>query len=279
MSGLNLSDEDLAGLSEQEREALVDFNSDDEAVDGDSQVDVVEETEAGDAEADENGDQSDADNVDDESVAVDSDASGDDADPSATLSIDDRIAEIDNKLAELSDQLENGEIGFSEFGRAQAQLNRELTTLAIQKDRIEQAQQQAANEWSRAQNDFFSKPENAAIREKPLLYSALSQAVNELSLSKEAAGKPYDWLLESAKARLEEQIGVKFGGDKPSARQDKQESALAKTKIPRTLGDMPASVSNDTGKYDALHRLKGQELESKLENMSKDEIDRILEEV
>jgi hypothetical protein len=183
-------------------------------------------------------------------------------------------AEIDS----LGVKMENGDIGFAEYNRKLNELISHKTRIEILYENQQREIATAANAWDSAQEKFFSDPVHAAIKEKPLLYNAMSAAVSEVSQSQEAKGKSYDWILNQAKARVEDELGISFGSKQAAKEPIKQpgKKALNETDLPRTLGNIPASQSHDAGEFAHLDRMSSTERESALAKMKPDEIDRYL---
>jgi|GEM_PF-5890610 len=185
---------------------------------------------------------------------------------------------VNSEIEKLGVEMEDGDISFAEYNKRLNELIGYKTRLEILYEQQTQAQNQAANAWDSAQEKFFNDPVNAQIKEKPLLYGALSNAVSEIANSNDASGKSYDWILQQAKARVESELGVKLGGAKQALAQQSQRKALDTVNLPKTLGNIPAAQANDSNnEFAYLDRLSSTDRESALAKMTPEQVNRYLE--
>ena len=192
-----------------------------------------------------------------------------------------KVNAIDIELAGLGEQMENGDIDFAEYHKKQLDLNNERMELyrEVDKQKIfkELAAQEDARAWTNAQNDFFAKDGNAAIKDKPLLYNALNAAIKQVTEHPEANGKAFDWVLNQAKAEVETQLGVRIGTTPAAAPAPKRHDA-GKTQLPMTLSNLPSAAAQDVGtdEFGHLDKMEGMDLELALAELPPEKVDRYL---
>ncbi len=189
------------------------------------------------------------------------------------LSYEDKMSDLASKIDELGTQLEDGEISLKEYNKSLSELTEERAVLRLEYSQQVRNAEKMQNDWETAQKEFFSMSENKAFSEKPILHGALNTAVIHLSNRQDLiAGKSYSEILQMAKAQVETDLGITIG-DKPK---QTQKRALDTTELPKTLSGIPASESQDSGKFTHLDRLSPEELEEALSKMSKQDQDEYL---
>lgn len=255
------SEEELAALTDEEREGLLDEDLlDDEPEDEDDGDD------AGKPASDPGADDADAAGRDDGANPDDGAA---DAQPEAEASnapalikselpddLDAKLADIDKREDELSEKFEDGELTTAEY-RA------ELRKLTGERGEIEKAQlkhslaedfnqaQLEAN-WNRDCEQFLAK--HPEVKASQLRMDAFDTVVRKITAETMTAGKaPGMTDLQKAYSEWSEQLGIQSA--KPAAkgaRQGKQSREL-----PPTLANVPAAEMQDTadGKWAQLDRL------------------------
>jgi len=293
------TDEELEGLSEEERAALKEEDDDDrgkgdgdhEDVDGsdgkdgqDNQDDGQDDNKGGqgDVDGDDKGKtQDDDDKGGDQGVADDADNDQQGADsaqdvntsviPPFQLSTSGKTTEeIDAELTKLDEQFEEGEIPLKDYNAQRDALTREKWTIETYADINKQvATQTIENNWKKAQQDFFE--DNEQYRDNPDLNVAFVNRVNKLLATDEGKKMSDRVLLQKAKEALEESLGFGKGKAKEEgSKGDTGKEALAAAKKKeaekgrdgKSLHDIPKSQEFEGGdKFDALDKLDGEEFE------------------
>lgn len=243
----DFSDDELSALSEEEKQALA-TEIEDEADEADEQV--------------QNADSEDQ--AQEEPVAAQ-------AEESSQKTLVDTYIELNAKIEKLGADMEDGEIGFSEYNKQLNELISQKTRLEILYEQQQQAEAAAENEWTNAQNKFFSDPANAAIMQNEKHYKWLSDEVTEISNSPEAKGKSYEWILQQAKDQL-----IANGIQLSSSTKPKR--AIDTVTLPVVLGNIPAAQANDAeNEFAHLNRLSPTRLEAALAKMKPEEMNRYME--
>ena len=290
-------DEELMGLSDEEREAL----------EGDEALDDV---------ADEDGDEDDADEGAEESRAAPGsdtgaraetgDAEGVPAGDQAQEAtgpgefqpmyvappVDDyagKMAQIAQAQRELATGYENGDFDLAEYQAKLRQVTEHEWALREQQLKAslaaEQRQQQMAQRWQWEQERFFTNPANKAYREDPVIGPAFAAAVQLLAADANNDRRPMQWFLEEADRLTRGRFRVPGEGASSAAngqsganREAQGRSGRAKSQVPPTLGGLPAASIPDVGgdEFSRLDRLEGMELEMALSRLSQAEADRYL---
>lgn len=267
------TDEDLAGLTDAEREALLEGEDtqDDQEVDQDTEQDTDEDAVQGDDQQVESDDG--ADDSDDEGERDDDDQAGDDEaeeaqeearqphvpilDATEPEDAQERLEQIASQKEELVQQFDDGELTAKEY-------QQQLDALAKQEREIEQEQfkaklaaemqeQQARNQWLATVNAFLD--ENPTYRESQLMYRTLDMVVRDLAQQEANAGLSGREILERAHQQIAEQFGLQQD-DKPATKVTKKVGRKP-IQAPPTLAKVPASDTTEVAdtKWDKLDRL------------------------
>lgn len=266
---------DKAGLTDEEREALLsaeDENETDE--DLDDELDGEDEGEAegddgegaeddGDADdADDDSESDDADEPGDETSAdaedAESDESGDDGESDAKgesqqapilnadmpADAEEKIKAIGEQKDALVEQFDNGDITAKEYQKQLDALNKQEReveqTVFKAKLADEMRQTQAQNAWMSTVNSFLD--ENPSYRASPLMYRTLDTAVREIASQPENANLSGRQILEKAHEAIVEQFGLQ----KPAKEDQKPKAAKKPIVAPPTLGKVPAAAPTET---------------------------------
>ena len=281
---MKLTEEELALLTEEEREGYLEETEDEGDDDtgdndhaNDGADDANDDTDAGDGDADygkmPSDDDADAGGKGDDTAADDEQAKQTPSDQDAITpqakplfdaelpaDLEAKRVELDGKEDSLVEQFDNGDITFAEYNKQLRDLSRERREL----DRIEfkaelsrEAQQnQVEQGWQVAQATFFaSHPEidqgnQAQMAALDYLVRTETQAVLEKG---GAIGVPE---LERAYAKFKQSFNIT-----DTAKQETKEQPQPKPKkqvvVPPNLGKVPASAATDTddGKFAHLDRL------------------------
>lgn len=283
------TEDELVGLSEEERAALMDGEEDSSPDQGDKEKPEGE-----------GGDDDGADGGEGDTSGT---QEGDGADPGDSgqpegeeqpasppaipfvpvLPVDtSRLEDISNQLENLNQQLQDGDLDLVEYTKLRDPLIREQTQIELTQHFNEQQQAQL---WKHEQSLFFSK--NASFRTDPILNGALRAAFKQLDTEENESKTGYDLLLE-AKTLVEARFGGKAGkGTADSqAKSDEGRSAAPRrgtpardsTDIPKTLADVIPASGNSTSADEFAHldNLSGLEYEQALSKLPKDAEERYL---
>lgn len=272
------TDEELAGLTDEERAALEELSEEEASTDeeeGDAASDAAGNEGADDsAEADDGddggkGDEAEGgDDGEDLQEAGEEDDEGEEeavkADPPAPPLLtaqapddaDEQLQAIATQKDELVAKFDDGELTAKEY-------QQELDKLARQEREIEQAQfkaqlaqemseQQQRNAWLATVNAFLD--ENPAYRQNPLMYKTLDLSVRELAAQEENQGLSGQEILAKAHAQITEQFGLAA----PKA-EDKGKPKKSRKPInaPPSLAHVPAATATEMedGRWGKLDRM------------------------
>ena len=274
-----LTEEELALLTEEERDGYLDDEDDDEGEEG-------------------NGDEGDDDPQDDPTLAVDdpaaaaqaaaNDQAGDDQGDGAETKeefttqpkplfnteipadIQAQRTEIDEKEDALDKQFDEGDITFSEHKKALREINQQRNALDRAELKAELAaeayQTQIDNSWQASQTAFFaSHPElNTANEVQMTALDHLVRQETKATLDKGGSiGVPE---LERAYTKYKQAFNIEAAAPK----QAKAPASKNEGVVPPNLGKLPAATANDTddGKFAHLDRLEGVAFEDALAKLS-----------
>lgn len=285
--------EELAGLSEEERQAILQGEEaeegngvDNEDTDADHGEQAPVDT-PGEAEGSEDpatpGETPEGDNKEKEQQVADSAPKSEDGQIRQpppfvpTYQVDaEQWDGIQRKLAELDQQLEEGDIDIVEYTRQRDPLIRQQT-------QIELAQQfnaqQAEQLWKHEQSMFFSQ--NQEYRTDPVLNGALRSVFKQLDTEENAGKSGYELLLE-AKQLVETRIGGAAarpqGETKSESLPRNRAPARGSTQLPKTLvNTIPADVnSTNQDEFAHLDMLEGLDYERALAKLTPDQERRYL---
>lgn len=314
MSGY--TEDELAGLTDEERAALEEAGDDDTtttmeqslegATDGlDKDQNAGEGGEAAQEGADKDGAQGAAEGADkgdagagdggnDAGAGADGGADAGqivDAGKPAPLLIAEAPADADAKLAAIGEkkgalleQFDNGDITAKEYQSALDALNKEERTIesAVQKAQIaaEMRQQQEVNNWM-GQVQTFTTKDHPEYSTSKVRWMALDAFVKEIGSDPANASMSGAQILAEAHKRVVEDLGE--AQTKGKATTDGKQRPLkgSTAEPPKTLAKVPAAESNtmEDGKWAALDRLAATDpvaLEEKLMKLSEAERDAYL---
>ena len=274
-----LTEEELALLTEEEREGYLDDEDDDEGEEGND---------------DEGAGEGDDDPQDDPTLAVDdpaaaalatADDQGDGAETKEDFTtqpkplfnaelpadIQAQRTAIDEKEDDLDKQFDEGDITFSEHKKALREINQQRNALDRAELKAELAaeayQTQIDNSWQASQTAFFSAhPEiNTANDVQMTALDHLVRQETKAVLDKGGViGVPE---LERAYAKFKQAFNI---ADSSPKQQQKQVKPPKNGIVPPNLGTLPAATANDTddGKFAALDRLEGTAYEDALAKLT-----------
>lgn len=307
-------DMELAGLSEEEIEALKD---DDEGLGDDPAGDVDDENaQATDSNAEEEsaqnesqqtaeGDENAQDTAGDPEAAADEDpkpeadqqededqkTEGQTQQPADTrtdsafnLKTEGKAEEINTQLDELKQSFDDGEIDFEEFLSKRDDLRAQLLKAEMYEDINRQVREQA---WEAAKEAFIThNPDIMGYSSRAAGYAAILQ---DLLQSEEGQKMADTEILEKAREKFYEENPQLAPGltepekdskkDDPKSRVKELKSGQKKQQQVRTLANLPSAEANDTGSSEFVHldNLPPEKLEKALEKMSDAELERYLE--
>ncbi len=278
------TDDELAGLSEEERKAIEEENvpGDEPAGDEPADEEPGEETPAGEEMS------ADGDAPAGEETGSVEGPEGEPDRPAASTTqpplpfvqfLDVKAdADLQAKLEELNKQLEEGDIDLVEYTR----LRDPIILQQVEARLAEKFNQQSAEQlWKYEQRIFFGQ--NRQYREDPAMNGAL-QAVFKSLDTQENAHKTGLELLNEAKDLVEASLAKRYGAvgkqesnpapEKSEAQPPKDKKpAIEKAELPRTLANVPPADTNDTGRNEFSHldKLTGVEYEKAVARLTPDQ--------
>lgn len=288
-------EEDLAGLSDEEREAL--------KVE-DSEVDLLKKV------AGEDADQEAEDEQPEQQAAEGEQASpageeqgpapdtGDEEDqpfvPRYTVqepeNYDARAQELSKKRAEVVASYKDGAIELDEMLKQLEEIDQQRTDLRLAKEKAdllrEQNEQHAEQLWQWEINRFMRmvKRNEGIDYTDSILNAALDVAVKDLANKPENADKDGEWFLTEAHKLVKAKFGLDAKQAKdPQPKKDTVKQALEERKpdlkaVPRTLAETPRAGEESTGedKFAYLDKLSGIEQEMALAKLTDEEVQQYL---
>lgn len=298
---MELTAEELAMLTEDERRQLEEEQGDD-----DTDTDTDANDQSGDDDAGDDEDQDDdvdggdgADDADND-ADEDQDSSDDDGDDQADdqddqeqeeqlekapaplftaelpEDIEAKRTEIDGKEDTLVEQFDNGDITFAEYNKQIRTLNNEraaLDRIELKAEMAREAQQaQIDNQWQGALNTFLAEhPEIDLTNE--IHHAAFDKLLRQHTAGvMEKGGLP--GLREIKKAHGDFVKTFNLQSDKPAPKEQKQEKQTAKPpkhrEVPPNLGKVPAAsnADMDDGRFAALDKLPPDKFEAAFAKLS-----------
>lgn len=304
-----LSDEDRAGLSPQEIEALEDDDtpggindlpnepqlSAEELDDEQNDAETLAAKEKADAEAKVAADaKAAADAKEEGDDKIEADASGAKSDPAddklfAPTYRADAVEDYDKKIEDLTTAFEKGDIQLAQFNKERDVLVRAQTKAEIAEESKKQNLEQRWDwEIDRFMDDAREQKElgNIDYRANKILQASLDAAVKDLASKEENANKSGRWYLTEA----HKQVMANFGrtATEKTADEKAAETAAAEAlkkagrrpdlkAVPKTLGGLPAASPSETGsdsEFSHLEKLDGMSLERAIAKMTPEQQDR-----
>lgn len=290
-----VSEDQLAGLSEEERAALAedddldtlqeiagagnDNDDEDEDDDDDQAADAAAATDSPAGDAAGKPDQAAAADTADEPVEA-RDDDDDDAQPIYKVDpVENYQQKLDDFAAEkkaLREKLTEGDINLDQYEEQKDAIVAKEQAIIRQQDRAdafaEQNSQNAQANWQRTQERFFKADANAIYANNKTLMKALDSTVKDLAVDPANANKPARWFLQEA----DRQVRAAFGhttaptdkepepGKKPARKPDL-------SKIPKTLSGLPSAEISETGgdEFSGMENLSGMDLEREIARRTK----------
>lgn len=295
-----LTDEDRAGLSQQEIEALEDDDTpggiDDkpnepqlsaeelEDEKNDAELLAAKEKAEAEAKADAKGDEGKKE--DDKKDEDKAQADATDEKLFAPTYRADQVEDYDAKLDALTASFEKGDVTLTQYNRDLSALVSANTKAQIA---IESRKQSDEQRWDwdidRFMDDAKEQKDLGQIdyRTNKILQASLDAAVKDLASKEENANRSGRWYLMEAHKQVMAQFGRTAATEK-TAEEIAAEAVAAKASgrrpdlksVPKNLGGLPAASPADTGsdtKFSALEKLDGLALERAIAKMSPEEQD------
>lgn len=279
------TEEELAGLSDEERQAILE----DEEGDGSAGKAIEEEGSESEGKPDAVDTPGEAAGEDDPASPADP-PEGEKAEPPETeakpamplkpfvptYQVDsDQLEGIQTKLAEIDQRLEDGDIDIVEYTRQRDPLIRQQTEIELaHKFNAQQAEQL----WKHEQGLFFAQ--NQEYRTDPVLNGALRSVFKQLDTEENSGKSGYEILLE-AKQLVEARIGAastKKEDPKPDPTPRPRTPAREAAQLPKTLADTIPAEENPAGQDEFAHldKLEGLDYERALSKLTPDQERRYL---
>lgn len=271
-------DDELAGLSADERAALEGDDDDVEALEeiageDDSAEDVTasatdetDDTEAEDAEED--------DEVEDTKEFVQTYR----VDPVENFA--DQIQSFTDQKKALREQLNAGEIDLDAYETQKDEIVANEQNLREQNLKAtiaaEQSQQNVQARWQWEQEKFFAEESNKLYANSKPLMAALDASVKELAANPDNAQRSAAWFLQEADRQVRSAFGQTVKVEKTEEKPKSRKPDLSV--IPKTLAGLPAAELNDVGndEFAKLDSLDGIALENALSKLSPEQQSRYL---
>lgn len=266
---MGMKDDDLAGLSDEERAALAEDDGEAEILQGIAGDDEAGDQEGDDDSADDEGagaDSGDASGAEDASQAAGADDSGE-AGESAVQDefrplfkaeipdgMADKLAILGERSTELMQKFKDGVIELPEFMEQKEAIDQERLQLRLAEEQSRWAQQQndssQAQRWQWEQERFFGQ-EKAKVYDDPILFAALNASVIKLRQDP-GNEKRLGWLLEEADRQVRERFRMASEPEQnlPAKTKPRQPDL---TKVPKTLATLPAAEIPDSGTEEFSH--------------------------
>lgn len=309
---MGISDEDIAGLSEEERAALED---------DDGEAEIIKVI-AGDDDDDDDGLQKGGGSADDPAVVGNDGSATDDAAKAAAAAVDpvaagntgqsadsgpaavadtappaefqpefkaalpdglaEKITDLDSRTTDLLEKFKAGDIELPDFMAQKSEIDNERLQLTLAQKQAEWAQSQnedaRAQRWKWEQERFFAQ-EKAGIYKDPIVLAALDASVKQLATDQKYASKSASFFLEEADRQVRQRFNMggtqaadAGGKPKPGAKQPDLSN------LPKTLATLPAAEMAETGsdEFAYLDKLDGIALEQALRKLTPEQEARYL---
>ena len=286
----DISEEEMLGLSDEERAALADDETETEKAAIDDKEEATAEAsdegkESTDSEAPEEADAEPEAQADEDAEVEPEDSP---KEPPARevgdlSALDSKLSEINNAIAELDAQVADGEIDLTDHIKQTRELQDAKTQLMLEKAEYIRNQNENAREvqiaWDMAIDRFYSDPANKAFDHpdnggNEIAFETMRNWL--IKLQEKTPGRTPVWYLHQAKRDVQGFTGMQQDepAKKPEPKQ-RRKSALDGADIPRTLSDTPAAANNSVeDEFSYLEKLGGEELEAAVAKMTPAQMDR-----
>ena len=291
---MSVKDIDETKLSDEELAAINGADDADEAeLIDDALGEELKADDDGDAD-DDGGNINDSDDSDNENDSADEDASASAQDDGNEYAVNDsafvpqptappvenytgRMQEFSKQKEALLERLRDGDIDIEEYEKSKNTIIEQEFELKLAhrdyENSIRQQQETAKQKWEWEQEQFFENEANKIYRDEGILGTAMSAALNKkvIELANDPANvkRSGTWFLNEADRQVREAMNMapqKQTAGKPNNRKPDL------TSIPKTLSNLPAAESTETGngEFAYLDKLEGVELEQALAAISRD---------
>lgn len=268
-----MTDDELAGLSDAERAAMEEEESDTGADSADEEADV-------DAEKDEDGETEEVDGEEgeegegeDEPVAAEREPYVPHYKSEAPENAADLLAQISQEHKALRQKFSDGDIDLDEYEAQREQLDDQRLEIkgALLEARIAQKHttQALQSYWETERTAFVERADNALYKSSAGK-AAFNEAVQRLARIPENANQPASYFLREADKIVREELGI-VRAEKKVVRKTGERAREALAKAPPDLGRAPSAdlpETGDGGEFAHLEKLGGMELERALAKLS-----------
>lgn len=284
---MSYTEDELALLSAEEREAIAEGKLDAEAADGVAGDDDAGNASEGEGETTAEASEAPAGEAESEPKAEEpKEEARDDTFvhhyQAATVdNYDAKVADIAAQKVELRRKLNEGDIDMDAYESAKDAIVAQEMSLREQKIKAdiaaEQADQSSKARWLWDQEQFFAAEANAIYQDKYLL-AAFDAAVRDLGADDANANQKGAWFLKEADKMVRSRfnIGKQEVTQQPAPKQQEVRKPDLSV-VPKTLAHLPAADIPQTGDVDEfahIDRLTGLELEKAVARMSEAERER-----
>lgn len=298
---MGIKDEEMEGLSDEERAALEDDDDDSDILKGIA-GDSGDEDEDGEEGESGDGVDDDGDDADDSPAAAKPDvkpAAGTDAATAAEEpavpaveeefrpefkaivpeGLAEKLTDLETQSTDLLVKFKEGDIDLPEFMTQKAAIDDEKLKLMLADGQAKWAEGQNTDtreqRWKWEQERFFGS-QKAEIYKDPIILAALDASVKQLAADNAHAKKPAAFFLEEADRQIRKRFNM---GTEPVTKVvEKPNRQPDLSKVPKTLAQLPAAEMAETGdvEFAYLDKLNGIALEMELRKMAPEQEARYL---
>lgn len=294
---MGIKDEEMEGLSDEERAALEDDDEDSEILKGIAGDDVDQDEEGDDEAADANGSDADGD-ADDGDGAVGEQAGAEDngavVDEKVIAAVtdefrpelkadrpeglDEKLNDLETQTKDLLTKFKEGDIDMPEFMAQKEAIDAEKLKLTMADAQAKWAESQNIDtrdqRWKWEQERFFAQ-DKASIYKDPIILAALDASVKKISADPANAKKPAGFFLEEADRQIRNLFNAAGETGKEKSAPNRQPDL---SKVPKTLAQLPAAEMAETGdvEFAYLDKLDGIALEQALRKLTPEQEARYL---
>jgi hypothetical protein len=280
----SLTDDEMEGLSDEERAALDYDEPGDDADDKPKDEEDAGDGEEQEVETAEDDKEAGKQEPEPAAAAKEEQPAGDEgqdkSEEAGTATQQDDVAELsrayqesmgalDEEYAGLGKKVEDGDMTFAQYHERVKEINdAKMATRSAYEDDLN---------WQRAQSTFFKDEANAAFLD-PMRQTFLQATLDKMYKDGELNGVDYGSAILKAAERVKGalNIGAESASQPPKVQAKPKK---AQPKIPQTLGDVPPADDNmiEPDKFRHLEGLEGDDLEAALAKMPTSEVDAWLE--
>lgn len=285
------SEDELEGLSDEERAALADDEPESKA---DDELEAVDDQEKAAAEASDEGEgskDSEASQDPDEAAEASGSEEIGEPDPKDLMkdpgrevgdleALDGKLSEIDQAIKELDAKVADGEIDLTDHIQQTRELQDAKLSLTLEKQDYIRNQKENQREsqiaWDNAIDSFYAAPENKRFDHPDnggdeLAFETMRNWL--MKLQEKEPGRTPAWYLAKAKSDVTRMMGGPLEPEKPT-KKERRKSALD-TDLPKTLAGAPTAANNSVeGEFSHLDKLDGEDLEAAVAAMTPAQMDR-----